>query len=193
MHRRNNRIRDMTEIEEQGLNLYNLIRQRLGLCVEKKERWEREKEMREYEYEYNHKNINLADMVCDKLGIEKDVEKTEVKPRVDNYHKKFVDNNSTKRYVKREVEKKGYVPPHLKVEEPVKTTDKKIEFFDLDEQKQTQNKIIGSWGKKLDFNQLRKKDEVVQKEPNKDINANKSSNKRQNDEKSSDDDWCTNE
>ena len=191
MYRRNNRIRDITEIEERGLNLYNLIRQKLGLCVEKKERWEREKETREYEYEYNHKNIILADMVCDKLGIEKDAEKIEVKPRINNYHKKFVDNNSTKKYVKSETENKGYVPPHLKVEEPVKTIDKKIEIFDLDGQKQTQNKIIGSWGKKLDFEQLRKKDKVTQKESDKE--SEKEFKVTQNDENSSDDAWCTTE
>lgn len=148
--RKNSGTRFLSKKEECGLFLYNLVRQKLGLGV-KKNNWELEKE-----YEYVKKSNNLADIVCDKLKIDKPIEIP--KPQQNLHDKFFGYDGSYNKYKKPENKKNSYVPPHQKHDE--KTTEKTIELFDLGNTHTPVNQNLGSWNKKLTFEE--KKDFVVE-------------------------------
>jgi hypothetical protein len=181
--RKNTGIRYPTKKEEPGAKLYNLIRKKLGLD-RKKNYWELEKE-----YEYVPKPNNLADIVCDKLKIEKPNEKP--KP-TQNLHEKFFgsSNDSYSRYKKSDNEKKSYVPPHQKQEDTKK--EKITEIFDLCENKIPIQINLGSWGKKLSFENKKEiveenKEDIEEKMKEKTKDGIKNEIKEENTEKN---EWC---
>lgn len=167
--RRETRSRELSFNEKEGKKLYELINQKLGIKLDKRERWAKEKENEQYYYEQNKKSSNLADIVCNKLGIknEDNKPKQEIKQE-DNFHKRFVEKQNN-----------GYVPPHLQKEEEIKEKPK-IELFDLgNNSKEEPKKNIGCWGKKLEI----KKEEKQEKQELNNISTNQET-------ENSSDEWC---
>lgn len=175
--RRETRTRELNNIEKEGEKLYELINQKLGIKLDKRKHWIKEKENEQYSYEFNKKETNMAEILCNELGIknENDEPKQEVK-RESNFYKRFVERQYN-----------SYVPPHLQKEkEEIKVTPK-IELFDLESNSNNTKEIkknIGCWGKKLEI----KKEEKQETQEIQEIKNNVFT--KQEEEKESSDEWC---
>jgi len=131
--RRENRTRELSKTELEGRKLHDLVNEKFGLIVDRKERWQKEKEMREYDPNSKNNNLNLWEQVISsKLGIVE--EKKEWK---DMSHTYFVEKSRTK-----------YGEGNKK-----KETKNEPKLYDLyptnSDIKETKN--IGCWSKKMEI------------------------------------------
>jgi hypothetical protein len=90
-YRKDNRIRTLTDTEKKAKELYELIHQKFGLEIDKRERWQIEKENKMYEYKNPEEREREEN---EKEHYEKGHNKQREHQR--EYYKNFIDNNDQK-------------------------------------------------------------------------------------------------
>jgi hypothetical protein len=86
-YRKDNRIRTLTDMEKKAKELYELIHQKFGLEVDKRERWQIEKENKVYEYKNPEEREREEH---EKEQYEKEYNKQRDTPK--EYYKNFIDH-----------------------------------------------------------------------------------------------------